>query len=549
MYSSKIDFIKKILIGIKTEVDIDSSQKQYDINIKSEVLFMHILNDVYGWNLEDANELRDNFKAIDLIDHDRRCVIQVTSNTKPQKVYDTIQGLKEFKKDTFYESYADYKLKMFYIDVDVSFSKTILQRFGESELKEVDLLSITHILEKIKNPDICDRVYSTLTKLFDRNSYIKKSETNIEGNVTGVGNNSGTVNQTINNYFSNQNKQETDALEKKLEEAFDKDIVKFKKAIFSYYSTNGSNIEYLREADSFKELIAILKREEECLYCLLNEMGIEHEILKRYNISNCEALKERANKTKEVDRLIIKIDNSLGLTRSIINGYIEFTTKDFSPLNQKDEQDFTGDNYLNILSQYISKELKGRKLRSSIELQLILPHSLFNKNYQLLEVEFYEKEDIYERFSIIKRFAYRIENYFTDDEKIRYWKRNFDFYENSKSKIMCSDFVYSNSKIAFFNKRECKHICIISDSSLNNDIQTVLKWGIPILLYPQGNLEINSRIDWGNESINNVKNIMLAFIDNEIIEDNATHFIYDNYYDVDFLKLESKVKGTDDDYI
>jgi hypothetical protein len=39
----------------------------YDINKTAEDIFMHILNDVYNLELVNANDIKINFPAIDLI--------------------------------------------------------------------------------------------------------------------------------------------------------------------------------------------------------------------------------------------------------------------------------------------------------------------------------------------------------------------------------------------------------------------------------------------------------------------------------------------------
>ncbi len=195
MHKNKLDYIKEVLIGIKTKVDIDSSLKQYDINIKSEVIFMHLLNDIYGWKLVDANEIKDNFKAIDLIDNINKYVIQVTSNISNEKVYESIKKFAEFRNDDFYKAYADYKLKIFYIDVDVKFSKTILNKFEEGNIYKDDLLSISHILREANKPVTCDKLHSTIKYLFDSSKMLDSINMR---DVTGVGTVSGgTVNQNI----------------------------------------------------------------------------------------------------------------------------------------------------------------------------------------------------------------------------------------------------------------------------------------------------------------------------------------------------------------
>jgi len=59
---------------------LDNQLGLYDINKLGEDIFMHILNDVYDLNLQNANDiLHDDFPSIDLVDEDSERVIQVTS--------------------------------------------------------------------------------------------------------------------------------------------------------------------------------------------------------------------------------------------------------------------------------------------------------------------------------------------------------------------------------------------------------------------------------------------------------------------------------------
>jgi hypothetical protein len=62
----KFKYIKKKLIELRSEVEVDNEMGHFDINKMVEDVYMHILNDVYGWDLKNANLLKENFPAIDL---------------------------------------------------------------------------------------------------------------------------------------------------------------------------------------------------------------------------------------------------------------------------------------------------------------------------------------------------------------------------------------------------------------------------------------------------------------------------------------------------
>ncbi|NUW26964.1 SMEK domain-containing protein [Arcobacter butzleri] len=108
--AEQINYITDKLSFLSLKVQKNNHQGLYDINKICESVFLHLLNCSYDYNLKDANNiLYTNFPAIDLIDHDEELVIQVTSTTTTQKIYNSIKKLKSL------EDFSSYKLKMCYI--------------------------------------------------------------------------------------------------------------------------------------------------------------------------------------------------------------------------------------------------------------------------------------------------------------------------------------------------------------------------------------------------------------------------------------------------
>jgi len=191
----KLKYINKKLIELRSEVEVDNEIGQFDINKIVEDVYMHILNNVYGWNLKNANLLQENFPAIDLIDEKNMIVIQVTSTTDTNKLRTTIEKFKKLD-----EIDSSYKLKMFYIKYKPSFQKSSLEEFEKSGVLESDLLGIKDILDQVQaNVDICNNLYETLQKMFDDEISKNKVSIIVHGDVKGVVNaESGSViHQTI----------------------------------------------------------------------------------------------------------------------------------------------------------------------------------------------------------------------------------------------------------------------------------------------------------------------------------------------------------------
>ena len=187
----KFEYIKKKFTELKSQVEVDNDLGLFDINKIVEDVYMHILNDVYGLDLKNANLLKENFPAVDLIDVNNEVVIQVTSTTDSAKLKNTTE---KFKKLT---DYSTYDLKIFYIRNKPKFQNATLEKYG---IKESDLLGIKDILEQVQSDmDICDKLYETLQKIFDDDTKKSTVSITINGDVKGVVNaESGSViHQTI----------------------------------------------------------------------------------------------------------------------------------------------------------------------------------------------------------------------------------------------------------------------------------------------------------------------------------------------------------------
>jgi len=178
----KSDYIRDKLSYIESKVKNDTKRKLYDINTTAEDIFMHILNDVYGWELVNANDIKSNFPAIDLIDTTNEIVIQVTSETTPHKVRkETIEKFQELLKTDEYREYADYKIKMFYIKNKPNFSDKILEEFEEKGVFKSDFLGIEDINTKVSaNPTIATKVFKRLCEIF----HDKVCDSDVSPNLT-----------------------------------------------------------------------------------------------------------------------------------------------------------------------------------------------------------------------------------------------------------------------------------------------------------------------------------------------------------------------------
>lgn len=87
-----MDRITNKLAILAHAVELKTCLNLTDINIHAEFFFCDLLNLIYGLNLVNANTIKSNAKAIDLVDFNKRLAVQVTSTSDFTKIKHTIDG-------------------------------------------------------------------------------------------------------------------------------------------------------------------------------------------------------------------------------------------------------------------------------------------------------------------------------------------------------------------------------------------------------------------------------------------------------------------------
>ena len=87
---------------LSSEVRLNGSINLHDSNVLSEDVFKEILNIIYGLKLQNANLIKQNIKAIDLIDCSSKTIIQVSSDNSKAKVQGSLNKIEPSK----YEGYT-----------------------------------------------------------------------------------------------------------------------------------------------------------------------------------------------------------------------------------------------------------------------------------------------------------------------------------------------------------------------------------------------------------------------------------------------------------
>lgn len=97
------DYIEKQLNILSTRIKIRGKLNILDLHLHSENFYMEFFNLLYGWNLENLNELSQNIEGIDLIDNKNKLMVQVSATSTKQKIENTVAKkiFKEYKNYRF----------------------------------------------------------------------------------------------------------------------------------------------------------------------------------------------------------------------------------------------------------------------------------------------------------------------------------------------------------------------------------------------------------------------------------------------------------------
>lgn len=147
-----------------------------DFHNQTESFYQYLLNELYGWELKNENENKQNQEAIDLIDITNKYVIQVSSTSTKKKIENSLS--KEI-----INKYKDHTFKFISIskDADDLRNKTFDNPFEINFNPNIDIIDKNSILAKIKGLNIYEqkRIYDLVKKELGTEIDLRKLETNI----------------------------------------------------------------------------------------------------------------------------------------------------------------------------------------------------------------------------------------------------------------------------------------------------------------------------------------------------------------------------------
>ena len=143
------NYIEEKLHTLSQRIITNGKLNMLHLHMSSESFYQHFFNLLYGYDLKNLNESSQNVEAIDLIDDDKKIVIQVSSTATKQKIESSLDK-KLIKK------YTNYTFKFISIAKD---TKDLTKKDYKNPHKikfhpNKDIYDITSILNTILLADI-----------------------------------------------------------------------------------------------------------------------------------------------------------------------------------------------------------------------------------------------------------------------------------------------------------------------------------------------------------------------------------------------------------
>lgn len=180
-YYDSINF-KLSLLAFR--IELNGGLNLLNEHVHAEDFYLHLLNLIFRWNLENLNISGSNAAGIDLIDTKNKIVIQVSATATRQKLESALS-----KKRPQYDN-DDYSFKFISISKDASHLRNSEKAYNNPyNLKFVpsqDIFDVLYLLKVIKSMHIeqISAVYEFCEKEFKSVPESNKIETNLASIIT-----------------------------------------------------------------------------------------------------------------------------------------------------------------------------------------------------------------------------------------------------------------------------------------------------------------------------------------------------------------------------
>lgn len=147
--SWNFDYIEEKLSILATRVELRGKLNILNFHIHSENFYLHFLNLLFDWKLENENAKLQNVPSIDLIDKTNKIFIQVSATNTKHKIENTLKG-------KILKNYQNYNFKFISISKDANDLriKTYTNPFSINFNPQTDIFDVKSILNIILSLDI-----------------------------------------------------------------------------------------------------------------------------------------------------------------------------------------------------------------------------------------------------------------------------------------------------------------------------------------------------------------------------------------------------------
>jgi hypothetical protein len=229
-----------------------------DLNIHSETIYRDMLKILYEYNLEPSNVGKANYEAIDLIDEEKKIVVQVTSTATSTKINDTLK--KQKIKDL---AALDYRLKFIFVADEAKKlrDRTYINSHDINFDPKEDILDKVTILESVAQLSIdkLTNLYDFIQKELGEKPDIRKISSNLAAiiNILAKENLGNITNDIQLNDYGIEEKIRYNSLFDIKESTFDEYVIYYGilDRLYKEFTREGSNktVSVFRKITSFYE--------------------------------------------------------------------------------------------------------------------------------------------------------------------------------------------------------------------------------------------------------------------------------------------------------
>jgi len=169
------DLCEQKLSVLCTSIEVRGKLNILNYHNHSENFYLHFLNELYGYNLKNMNEVQQNVEGIDLLDEENQIVLQVSSTATKTKIDSALT------KNL--SAYTGYAFKFISISKDASALRKNTYKNPHKLVfaPDTDIYDNSSLLKKIQGLDIVKQqsIYSFLKSELDPDIRERFTETNL----------------------------------------------------------------------------------------------------------------------------------------------------------------------------------------------------------------------------------------------------------------------------------------------------------------------------------------------------------------------------------